>query len=636
MYSEDTRAQTKIERRLPVGAEVLPDGRVHFRVWTPQHEKVEVVLERCTGPDSEPLSFELAPELNWYFSGIVPEAEDGALYRFRMDDDKNLYPDPASRFQPEGPSGPSQVVDPQKFAWTDRNWAGISMDNQVMYEMHIGTYTAEGNWESALRQLEPLAELGITVIELMPVAEFAGTFGWGYDGVDLFAPSHLYGSLNDFRSFVDKAHSLGIGVILDVVYNHLGPVDNYLRQFSDSYFTSSYKNEWGEAINFDGPDSEPIREFFTANAAFWISEYHLDGLRIDATQQMYDKSPENILVSLARAARQAAGKRKIIIVAENERQQAKLVHSPEQGGYGLDGVWNDDFHHCALVAMTAHNEAYYSGYLGTPQELISSLKQGYLYQGQFFKWQNNRRGSPVYGIKPSAFVIYLQNHDQVANSGHGFRLQSVTSPGLYRALTALLLLAPQTPLLFQGQEFGASSPFLYFANVAPELAETIHRSRIKFLSQFRSLTRPKMQEYFARPDDPQTFAVSKLDLSERDRHTRAYAIHRDLLKLRRSDPIFHAQRVGGADGAVIGAHALVMRFFGEKGDDRLLLLNLGLDLSLEPISEPLLAPPENKFWQMAWSSEDPQYGGSGTAPFEPLDTWRIPGQAAIVLRPEHE
>jgi maltooligosyltrehalose trehalohydrolase len=636
MYLEDVSGKIKINRRLPVGAEVLPDGKVHFRVWTPQHEKVEVVLEKCDGSDSAPLSFELPAELNWYFSGIVPEAEEGTFYRFRLDGSADLYPDPASRFQPEGPTGPSQVVDPQKFLWTDQAWPGITIDNQVMYEMHIGTYTPEGNWESASAQLELLAELGITVIELMPVAEFAGTFGWGYDGVDLFAPSHLYGRPDDFRSFVDKAHSLGLGIILDVVFNHLGPVGNYLREFCDSYFSTRYENEWGEAINFDGPDSASVREFFTANAAYWIEEFHLDGLRIDAAQQMFDKSPEHILASIAREVRKAAGNRKTIIIAEDERQKARIVHSPDQGGYGLDGIWNDDFHHAAMVSMTGHNEAYYSGYLGTPQEFISSLKYGYLYQGQFFKWQKNRRGTPGYGIKPAAFIVYLQNHDQIANSGHGFRLQSITSPGLYRAMTALLLLAPQTPLLFQGQEFAASSPFLYFSNVAPELAEKIYQGRIKFLSQFRSLAKPKVVEAFARPEDPQTFNLSKLDLTERERHTRSYSLHRDLLRLRKKDPVFHAQRPGGIDGAVIGPQAFAMRFFGKMDDDRLLLLNLGRDLLLEPISEPLLAPPENSFWEMVWSSEDPEYGGSGTVPFEPLDNWRIPGQAAVVLRPKNE
>ena len=636
MYLEDVSGKTKTNRRLPIGAEVLPDGKVHFRVWTPQHEKVEVVLEKCAGSDSGPLSFELPAELNWYFSGIVPEAEEGTFYRFRLDGAADLYPDPASRFQPEGPTGPSQVVDPQKFLWTDQSWPGITIDNQVMYEMHIGTFTPEGNWKSASAQLESLAELGITAIELMPVAEFAGTFGWGYDGVDLFAPFHLYGRPDDFRFFVDKAHSLGIGIILDVVFNHLGPVGNYLREFSDSYFSTRYENEWGEALNFDGPDSASVREFFTANAAYWIEEFHLDGLRIDATQQMFDKSREHILVSIAREVRKAAGGRKTIIVAENERQQAKIVHSSDQGGYGLDGLWNDDFHHSVMVAMTGHNEAYYSGYLGTPQEFISSLKYGYLYQGQFFKWQKNRRGTPGYGIKPAAFIHYLQNHDQIANSGHGFRVQSITSPGLYRAMTALLLLAPQTPLLFQGQEFAASSPFLYFANVAPELAEKIHQGRIKFLSQFRTLAKPKVVESLARPDDPQTFNLSKLDLTERDRHTRSYSLHRDLLRLRRNDPVFHAQRPGAVDGAVIGPQALAIRFFGKMGDDRLLLLNLGRDLPLEPISEPLLAPPENSFWEMVWSSEDTQYGGSGTVPLDPLDIWRIPGQAAVVLRPKNE
>ncbi|HYO13039.1 MAG TPA: alpha-amylase family glycosyl hydrolase, partial [Thermoanaerobaculia bacterium] len=416
-----------------MGAEVVPEG-VCFRVWAPRCERVEVVVEGPSG--SWPVEMDLDVEGNGYFSGLVPGAGAGALYRFRLDDGE-AFPDPASRFQPQGPYGPSQVVDPATFEWTDEDWPGIGRDGQVLYEMHIGTFTPEGTWGAAARELPELADLGITVLELMPVAEFPGEFGWGYDGVDLFAPYHVYGTPDDFRRFVDRAHAAGIGVILDVVYNHLGPDGNSLKRFSESYFTDRYKNDWGEAINFDGEDAGPVREFFLTNAGYWIQEFHLDGLRLDATQDVHDASDEHILVAIARRVREAAGKRSAYIVSENEPQDTRLVRPREEGGYGHDALWNDDFHHSTFVALTGRNEAYYTDYKGSPQEMISLVKYGYLYQGQRYSWQKQRRGTSALGLPPSAFVNFLQNHDQVANSARGERCHKLASPGKFRALTAL-------------------------------------------------------------------------------------------------------------------------------------------------------------------------------------------------------
>ncbi|MHB1162476.1 MAG: malto-oligosyltrehalose trehalohydrolase [Chloroflexota bacterium] len=620
-------------RRLPVGAEPRPGGGVHFRVWAPRRKKVQVGLEGSSGWDGARSWIDLTPEGNGYFSVEVGSAAAGILYRYRLDGGDDLYPDPASRFQPEGPHGPSQVVDPGSFVWSDEGWRGLGLEGQVIYEMHVGTFTAEGTWEAASRELPELAAVGITVVEIMPVAEFPGRFGWGYDGVDLFAPTRLYGRPDDFRRFVDRAHNVGLGVILDVVYNHLGPEGNYLPHFSADYFTDRYSNEWGDAINFDGPNSGPVREFFVANAGHWIDEYHLDGLRLDATQTIYDGSPEHVLAAIGRRAREAARGRSILLVAENEPQQVRLVRTLEQGGYGLDGLWNDDFHHSALVAVTGRNEAYYTGYLGTPQELISAIKYGYLYQGQRYRWQGKRRGSPTFGLKPATFVVFVQNHDQIANSAAGLRIHQLTSPGRYRAVTALTLLAPGTPMLFQGQEFAASSPFLYFADHPPELARLVRRGRAESVAQFPSVADPAIQERLALPDDPRTFERSKLDLSERESHAEAYAMHRDLLRLRREDPVFRSQGAGGVDGAVLGPEAFVLRFFGEDGDDRLLLVNLGRDLALDPAPEPLLAPPEGVDWEVYWSSEDPRYGGLGTVQPTREGAWQLPGHAAIVLKP---
>jgi maltooligosyltrehalose trehalohydrolase len=617
-----TAATTR--RRYAIGAEVHP-GAVHFRVWAPRRRSVDVVFEDGRRPTP------LIPEPGGYFVDLVEGVEPGTLYRFRLDGG-DAFPDPASRFQPEGPHGPSQVVDPT-FAWTDAAWAGVSREGQVVYEMHVGTFTREGTYAAAQRELTHLAELGVTVLELMPLAEFPGRFGWGYDGVDLFAPTRLYGRPEDLRRFVDAAHAAGMGVILDVVYNHFGPDGNYLPQYSDSWL-SARTGEWGELINYDGEGSAGVREFVSENAAYWIEEFHLDGLRLDATQVIYDESEEHILSALGRRARAAAGRRSILLVAENEAQHTRLVRPRDEGGYGLDALWNDDLHHSARVALTGKREAYYLDYRGRPQEFVSGVRHGYLYQGQHYRWQKQRRGTPALDLPPAAFVSYLENHDQVANSAHGRRLHQLSSPGRYRALTALLLLGPATPMLFQGQEFGAEAPFLYFADHTPELNAKVRAGRHEFLAQFPGAASPAVKERLADPGDPAVFERCRLDHSERERHPEAVALHRDLLRLRREDPVLSGRARRAVDGAVLTEHAFVIRLLAHDGEDRLLLVNLGPEQILEVVPEPLLAPPEGRRWAMAWSSEEPVYGGGGAWDPETDTGWRLPGEAAVLFRPQ--
>ena len=617
-------------RNLPVGAEVQPDGGVHFRVWAPRRKKVEAVLEGTSGRlDGRFRAVSLQDENNGYFSGFSEEAGTGTLYRFRLDGEDRLLPDPASRYQPAGPDGPSQVVDPSRFRWTDQAWPGVTIEGQVLYELHCGTFTREGTWQAAARELHALAQMGVTLLEIMPIADFAGRFGWSYDGVNLYAPTRLYGAPDDFRRFIDAAHSVGLGVMLDVVCNHLGPHGNYLAEFSSGYFSTRYKNEWGMALNFDGHDSTPVREFFIANAVYWISEFHIDGLRIDAAYTMCDESTPHILAEITRSARRAAGNRSIVVVAENEPQTITCVQDEKEGGYGMDGLWNEDFHHSAVVALTGRAEAYFTDYLATPQEFISLAKWGFLYQGQFYSWQKKRRGTPAFGLKGAAFINYIQNHDQIANSLRGERLHKLSNRGRYKAITAFLLLGPGTPMLFQGQEFCASTPFLYFADLQLDPS-----GRLGFLRQFRSLATPEVQGHLANPRDIQTFERCKLDFSERERHADMYALHCDLLRLRREDPVFREQRADTLEGAVLGHDAFVLRFFGEAGDDRLLVVNLGRDLHFVPGPEPLLAPPlAGAPWALLWSSEHPRYGGSGTPALDADEGWRIPGNAAVVLEP---
>jgi len=619
-----------LQRRLPLGLELNDEGAT-VRIWGPRQLRLSLVLDRTAGEQVHALT----RDAEGYFTGFIPAARAGDRYWLELADGRRI-PDPLSRYQPDGPHGPSQIIDPAAYHWQDAGWPGVRLPGQVLYELHIGTFTTPGTWSAAADELPALADLGITLLEIMPVAEFAGRFGWGYDGVQLFAPTRLYGQPDDFRAFVDRAHALGIGVILDVVYNHFGPAGNYLPLLSEDFCTDRYKTEWGAPINFDGPRSGPVREFFLANARYWISEFHLDGLRVDATQNLYDTSRQHIVGELAQAARAAAGARSIVLIAENEPQHPRLARPAEQGGLGFDGMWNDDLHHTALVRLTGNREAYYTDYLGTPQEFVSAVKWGFLYQGQWYSWQGKRRGHSALDLPPWAFIGFLQNHDQIANSARGQRLHQLAQPAVCRALTALLLLAPGTPLLFQGQEFASSSPFLYFADHEPDLARLVAAGRCEFLSQFPSIADPHVQHLLHDPADPQAFLRSKLNHAERRLHADVYALHRDLLRLRHTDPAFQAQQPRGVDGAVLSPDAFVLRFFVPDDQDRLLLVNLGADLSFSPAPEPLLAPPCLRQWEVAWSSESPLYGGRGSPPLEAQGPWRIPGPAACVLRPSRE
>lgn len=563
-----------------------------------------------------------------HFSVADARAVAGGRYWFRLDGDR-LRPDPVSRWQPEGPHQASAYVDPAAFRWTDQGRKGVTPAGQVIYEMHVGTFTPEGTWSAAAAQLDELARIGITVIEMMPVAEFPGRFGWGYDGVGLYAPAHIYGTPDDLRAFVDRAHAVGLGVILDVVYNHLGPDGNYLAEFSPDYFTDRYTNDWGRAINFE--TSAPARAHFVQNAAYWIDEFHFDGLRLDATQDVKDASPRHAIADMVSSARAAAGAVPIYIVAENEPQQTHLARPPASGGYGVDALWNDDAHHAAVVALTGRREAYYRDYQGSAQELISCARFGYLYQGQWYSWQKQNRGTPALDLPPHTFITYLENHDQVANSAFGRRLHQAAAPGRYRALTAWLLLGPATPMLFQGQEFSSSKPFLYFADHTPELAAAVRRGRLEFLSQFPSLTDDLVQPRLPPPGDENTFNASKLDLGERERHAEAYALHCDLLALRRGDPVLSRGAAGRPEGATLGPGVMLLRYLHHEHGDRLLIVNLDCDLDFTPAREPLVAPPYNARWRLAWSSDAPQYGGQGTPPLDPDGAWVIPGSSAMFL-----
>jgi maltooligosyltrehalose trehalohydrolase len=601
---------------------MLDKGLCRFRVWSPRSLEVTIALE-----DHPQSRVPMKASGDGYHVAELEGIVAGQLYRYEIEGD--LLPDPCSRFQPEGPHGPSEVVDLNAYRWRDGTWKGIRLEGTVLYELHIGTFTREGTFSAAATRLRHLRSLGVSAVEIMPVAECPGAFNWGYDGVGWFAPSHNYGPYDALKFFVDAAHAEGIGVILDVVYNHFGPDGNYTSRFSPHYFGTK-STEWGEAINFDGDHSGPVREMVIANACEWIREFHVDGLRLDATQSIHDSGSLHVLAELAAAARLAAGDRDILVIAENEQQVATHLLPVSAGGLGLDAMWNDDFHHAAMVAATGRREAYYLDYLGSPQEFVSTARHGFLFQGQFYRWQNKPRGEPLKSAV-NRCVAYLQNHDQVANTRAGLRLHQMTSPAMCRALTAVLLLGPQTPLLFMGQEFQASAPFLFFADHSGGLREAVREGRREFLAQFPGPASRDGADSLADPGDESTFQSSRLDWNECTDSNPALHLHQDLIHLRREDPVISHQGAGGFDGAVLAEDAFALRWHHPAEGDRLLVVNFGVDVTHRPMPEPLLAPPPGRRWSLKWSSEHARYGGTGSVDPQPDRGWRLPAQCAMLL-----
>jgi maltooligosyltrehalose trehalohydrolase len=602
------------------GAHVTGRGTV-FRVWAPAQKTVALVLE---GDREIPLQH----DADGFFTVDVSGVRAGQRYWYALSQGRR--PDPASRYQPDGPLGASQVVDSREFAWTDHDWAGVTEPHrQVFYEMHVGTFTTEGTWLAAIERLPSLVDIGVTTIEVMPLAEFTGRFGWGYDGVQLLAPSHLYGTPDDARRFVDAAHAHGLAVILDVVYNHFGPVGNFFPEFSASVLGEP--GEWGDSINYDGPGSGPVREFMQENAAYWIREFHFDGLRMDAVNAIKDSSPEHIVSAMCRSAREAAGARQIFIVGECESQDSRLLRGSGAYADGLDAMWNEDWHHSAFVALTGRRPSYFTDYRGTAAELASMARHGFLYQGQWYSWQKKARGGYALGLPASRFVSFLENHDQVANTGVGDRLHQRVDKARWRALTAALLLGPALPLLFQGQEYGSSSPFTYFADHEGDLRDAVAKGRLEFLSQFPPLTTPEMQTAVPDPGDVDAFMRCKLRDEERTADTHLRRLHRDLLRLRREDAVL--RDLGTArvrvESAAPTSTLLLLRYLADAGD-RLLVVNLADEYHC-PMNDALFAPPPQQRWSQAWSSEQLQYGGGGAVIVCDVDPWILPAATAVLL-----
>jgi maltooligosyltrehalose trehalohydrolase len=523
---------------MPFGAEVLSDGSVRFRLWAPSATSVNLCLE-----NGQRGAYPLLPLENGWFERIAPEAQVGSLYRFQIDH-KAEVPDPASRFQPYDVHGPSEVIAPEGFAWGDQNWRGRPWEEAVIYELHVGAFKMEGSFRAVEERLAYLRDLGVTALELMPVADFPGARNWGYDGVLPFAPDSSYGRPNDLKRLVDAAHEKGLMIFLDVVYNHFGPEGNYLHLYAPHFFTNRHRTPWGDAINFDGPESRVVRDFFIHNALYWLEEYHFDGLRLDAVHAIVDDSQPDILTELAQTVRERFGTQRFVhLVLENVDNAAHYLSPEPTGAIRLyNAQWNDDIHHCFHVLLTGESDGYYSDYSPDPMpHLCRCLTEGFAYQGDYSEFHREKRGEPSAELPSTAFVSFLQNHDQVGNRPFGDRIVQFARQQGLKAAMEILLLAPQPPLLFMGEEFGAYTPFLYFCDFRGDLAAAVREGRRNEFASFAQFSSPEARECIPDPNAESTYLKSKLDweaLRGRE-HAEWLRLYRELLAIRQSKVVPH-------------------------------------------------------------------------------------------------
>jgi maltooligosyltrehalose trehalohydrolase len=545
---------------MPFGAE-LREGAARFRLWAPACEQVRVELDR----DARRRELTMNAEPGGWHSLTVKGLAAGTPYAFLVDD-KGPVPDPASRYNPMDVSGPSVLVDPAAFEWDDVEWSGRPWHEAVVYEMHVGTFTHEGTFRAAIGKLDYLLSVGVTAIEVMPVADFPGRRNWGYDGVLPFAPDSAYGKPEDFKRFVNEAHSRGIMVLLDVVYNHFGPEGNHLARYAPRFFNPAHQTPWGAAINFDGESCRPVRDFFVHNATYWIDEFHLDGLRLDAVHAIMDDSPKHIVIEIAEAiAKSPARSRHVHLVLENDRNEAHFLHRSSR--VHATAQWNDDFHHAAHVLVTGETDGYYADYAGKGTWYLGrTLAEGYAYQGDpSAVRKGERRGEPSRGLPPDAFVDFLQNHDQVGNRAMGERLCVLAPLAAQRLATAALLLAPSVPMLFQGEEFASRTPFLYFCDFHGDLAKAVREGRRKEFASFARFSDPAARERIPDPNADETFHASKIHWGEATLAGPLAALehHRLLLSIRKRDIVPHIP--GRSHAGTFEAVGLTGETLGQTG-----------------------------------------------------------------------
>jgi maltooligosyltrehalose trehalohydrolase len=501
------------------------------------------------------------------------------------------------------------VVDPFAFAWTDQAWRGVQHKDLILYELHVGAFSPEGTFQGVLRRLPYLRELGVTAIELMPVADFPGNRNWGYDGVDLFAPARCYGEPNDLRHLVNEAHRIGLAVFVDVVYNHLGPEGNYLPTFSPYYFSPAHKNPWGDALNFDREYSTMVRRFFIENAMHWIHEYHMDGLRLDATHAILDDSHVQFVAELVTRVRESVHGRQTYVIAEDHRNLHYMVRPEGEGGWGLDGVWADDFHHEVRVALAGDNEGYYRDFEGSMTRLADTLNRGWLYSGQFSTHLKEHRGTDPTGIPPRRFVFCLQNHDQIGNRAFGERLHHQIDHAAFRAASVLMLCAPATPLIFMGQEWAASTPFLFFTDHPEELGRKVTEGRRKEFRHFREFAAEDARERIPDPQSKATFLASKLNWEETacDPHSSMFRLHQALLAVRRSEPAIRYAEVGAFQAHALSETTLLLRQDADVGPSLLAVIQMEGSAEVDLAGHAALEGLSATRCQLILTTEDPPF-----------------------------
>ncbi len=608
------------------GAELRADG-VRYCIWAPVCKMLEVEILGADGGVLRKLP--LAKNDAGFFEGVDGYGAAGDLYKYRLDE-MHSFPDPASRYQPHGVHGPSMVVDEKGYAWNDPAWRRCPFRDLVIYELHIGGFTPEGTFRAAIERLPHVRSLGATAIEIMPIGDFPGQRNWGYDGVFLYAPARAYGTPDDLRALVDAAHQIGLTVILDVVYNHFGPDGNYLGAYIGDYLNEARKTPWGGAIRYGDPRFAPLREMVVANPRYWMREFHIDGFRVDATHAIADLSPSHILRELNEAIHALGG----FSIAEDSRNDSRVLLPKDQDGLGFDGVWADDFHHIARVANTREHESYLRDFLGSLDEMIDVLRHGWFYRGQFSQNKGANRGTECRHIAPQAFVHCISNHDQIGNRAMGDRFSDVVSAEAYRACSALLCLTPYTPLLFMGQEWMASTPFLFFTNHHAELGEAVANGRREEFKGFEAFRDPHARRKIPNPQKVETFEASKLRWEELREKNRApvLELYRACLALRKAELAFRPQNRDRFQVEELQWGVGAMRLKDDDGD-WLLLCDVtgghGGSLQEEWVCE--VKP--GRQWSVVLSSNERRFGGSGPIAFDPAArTVQFPTSELLVLR----
>jgi len=597
-----------------LGATYSGDGQCRFCVWAPAATTVEVHL---TSPNDRIIPMERLDRGYWAVDG--EGVEPGSLYLYRLNGNLDR-PDPASSSQPQGVHGPSQVVD-SRFPWEDDSWHGLLLDGYIIYELHVGAFSGDGTFEAVIDHLDELADMGVTAIEMMPVAQFPGTRNWGYDGVYPFAAQNSYGGPQGLKRLVNACHQRGMAVILDVVYNHLGPEGNYLEDFGP-YFTARYQTPWGRALNFDGPHSDEVRRFFVENALRWVGEFHMDALRLDALHAILDTSPHPFIEELATCVHEEAQRlgRNVYLIAESAANDVRLVRPREAGGYGLDAQWNEDFHHSLHALLTGERTGYYQDF-GQLEHLVKAHREGFVYSGQYSAYCRRRHGSSSRDIPPSRFIVFSQNHDQVGNRMQGERLSQLVSSEKLKLAAGLVVLSPSIPLLFMGEEYGESAPFQYFVSHSdPDLVDAVRRGRRGEFAAF---------EWEGEPPDPQdetTFLRAKLnrELRREHRHQALLQFYRELIHLRRSLPaLAHLSKESLEVTGYEEEQVVLVRRWHESDE-----IIIAFNFAEAPLSATLPIPSGR--WRRSLDSADTAWGGPGSTTPQEVDS---SGSIRLALRP---